>query len=306
MAMPYRDPSPPGSALCPRCGVTLEEVTLADREVHQCAQCGGLWVPPALFNDALVERGLQADIASLQREDRPNAREEVSRPIRCPACRKALRREELVRSSGVVVGFCRRHGVWLTTSDFARIVSVAKPSTAPGDEVEELVNPPRKIALGGAPRSAIVQYTVFAARRSLASPAFYAFVFLAIAVLVQLTRSAHPPSRHLAEIRATLALADRAQAEADAALSSAPSTACEKTALAAALGKRGDTERQFLACFHNVDVKQQLDFCRGVKDARRVGRAGELSTGTCPIADGPEVERACAEVRSLEDLVCHR
>jgi Zn-finger nucleic acid-binding protein len=120
MSHPYRDAQSTG-APCPRCRRPLDEVTVAGkRTLWRCLGCAGLWLPRAVFLDALIEPDLQADLLGLDKRRGPTDDE---KPLLCPKCKKPMQRGQYGRNSGVVVDTCTPHGIWLDPSELTRIIA---------------------------------------------------------------------------------------------------------------------------------------------------------------------------------------
>jgi len=127
---PYREPDTPRARPCPRCASALQDVTVDKRAILQCDGCRGFWLPPAVFLDALIEPGLQADLQAIDRVRR--SVEDGKARLSCPVCRAPMTSGEYGRSSGVILDACKPHGVWLDPSEITRIVRFAN-ANAPRD-----------------------------------------------------------------------------------------------------------------------------------------------------------------------------
>jgi Zn-finger nucleic acid-binding protein len=119
-------------APCPRCSVTgdgrhaagLDATDEADFRLHECARCGGIFVP----KDALAEILCRAEIGGAVDEPRlaprANHLEEV-RYLPCPLCHGSMNRVNFGRVSGVIVDVCKIHGTWFDAGELTRVVAFA-------------------------------------------------------------------------------------------------------------------------------------------------------------------------------------
>jgi Zn-finger nucleic acid-binding protein len=122
MGDPYRQPASVPGPPCPRCPAQpLVLRAFADREVHACPACGGLWLAPAVFNDALVESRLQDEALAADRG--PAVSPADAGPLPCPTCRQPMRRDAI---GDVLTDSCRRHGIWLDPTELARLIAASR------------------------------------------------------------------------------------------------------------------------------------------------------------------------------------
>lgn len=129
---------------CPACESDLALRVLAGTLLHQCPACDGLWVRNEGF-DALVarteteRRASTAGDAATPPAPRPLDTTVVYR--RCPSCRQRMVRKNFGRTSGVIVDWCGRHGLWLDADELehvARFVAAGglergRPAQSPRD-----------------------------------------------------------------------------------------------------------------------------------------------------------------------------
>jgi Zn-finger nucleic acid-binding protein len=112
---------------CPRCEAHLGTGALLEGariEVEVCPRCRGIWfdageleeaLAAARTEDARVDRGVLDRLA-----ERHDSAEPV-RYLKCPVCGSLMNRSAYGLRSGVVVDFCREHGVWLDGGELERL-----------------------------------------------------------------------------------------------------------------------------------------------------------------------------------------
>ncbi|MBX3230061.1 MAG: zf-TFIIB domain-containing protein [Labilithrix sp.] len=114
------------NAPCPRCNTPLDAAqggAVDDVRVHECARCGGAFVP----REVLAEMLTRAELEGPFRE--PDKRavtplDEV-RYISCPLCRSSMNRLNFGRVSGVIVDVCKPHGTWFDGGELTRVLAFA-------------------------------------------------------------------------------------------------------------------------------------------------------------------------------------
>lgn len=120
----------PANQACPRCEGGLERRDFATDQggttLVECAACAGLWVAPAVFDHlcrrveaaAAAWRGL---LASKSR--RPAFVEGAAvRYLPCPDCGERMNRRNWGGEAGVVVDWCKPHGLWFDHDEFAFVL----------------------------------------------------------------------------------------------------------------------------------------------------------------------------------------
>ena len=103
---------------CPACSTeTLSSYHLErpDAQVHECAACGGVWVP----REVVQTLGRKKETESLPEAQPPG-------PYRpCPACNVLMSRK---RCGPVVLDVCTLHGVWFDRGELNSFVGWAQAS----------------------------------------------------------------------------------------------------------------------------------------------------------------------------------
>lgn len=117
----------PNDKSCPRCKSELQIRALGKCDVIECSSCLGLWVRSesfdALCRDAVVE-------GRVELPDWPEAEESASSAgpfyIPCMQCDSLMQRRQYRhhgRATGVIIDFCRQHGIWLDHRELERIAT---------------------------------------------------------------------------------------------------------------------------------------------------------------------------------------
>jgi Zn-finger nucleic acid-binding protein len=121
--------------VCPACSEScrLANRRIGDYSAMECGQCAGLWLGNETFQ-RLSERA-ESEVLDLDRLfDAPHAQPSRRgatdqnepdgwRYRKCPDCGKIMHRRNYAGSSGVIVDFCREHGVWFDADELPRILA---------------------------------------------------------------------------------------------------------------------------------------------------------------------------------------
>lgn len=109
---------------CPRCAAALSPRLYAQLHVDECDRCGGLFVGAAMMQRIVTERAIAGSHGlHLALPNRPRARDDDVRYVRCPVCTKHMNRQVFARVSGVIVDVCKLHGVWFDAGELAESLS---------------------------------------------------------------------------------------------------------------------------------------------------------------------------------------
>jgi Zn-finger nucleic acid-binding protein len=114
-------------APCPRCNVPLEAAGGAggweDARVHECARCGGIFVPREALAELLCRAELSGPFQSPKRAIVVGL--DAVRYVRCPLCHTSMNRVNFGKVSGVIVDVCRAHGTWFDAEELTRVIAFA-------------------------------------------------------------------------------------------------------------------------------------------------------------------------------------
>jgi Zn-finger nucleic acid-binding protein len=116
---------------CPRCRQKLSECRAADASFVECTHCGGLWLGEETFRRLTESREKNAAPAILQNRSRAatavarDPAEDLRRVtyLRCPVCSERMNRRNFAQSSGVILDWCRGHGLWFDPDELERILA---------------------------------------------------------------------------------------------------------------------------------------------------------------------------------------
>ncbi|HGY90612.1 MAG TPA: hypothetical protein ENK43_05505 [Planctomycetes bacterium] len=120
-------PIPKGS--CPRCKADLRTRDLGDAGVIECSACGGLWIPPEVFEGLIRKAQFASATATLGlAESRKKA--ELERHdfhyLPCPVCDDMMVPRNFDGRSGILLDVCREHGVWLDRGELEAAIRWAR------------------------------------------------------------------------------------------------------------------------------------------------------------------------------------
>jgi len=120
---------------CPACSESslLTNRRIGDSSAMECGRCAGLWLGNDTFQQ-LSERA-ESETLDLDRlfdashaQASPRGPADQSEPEgwryrKCPACGQIMHRRNYAGASGVIVDFCREHGVWFDADELRRILA---------------------------------------------------------------------------------------------------------------------------------------------------------------------------------------
>jgi Zn-finger nucleic acid-binding protein len=107
--------------MCPRCQVKLTDVQVADTPLEECTRCGGAWVDVSKFEHICETADLQQVSTGLQLPP-PVEIDANVHYLPCPQCGKLMSRMNYAGRSGIIIGVCRSHGIWLDRDEMRRII----------------------------------------------------------------------------------------------------------------------------------------------------------------------------------------
>ncbi len=124
---PQNVPTLPAEGACPRCRGSLQVRALEHTSAIECASCKGLWLEAAGFEGicSQAERDTQTVFFAASPEE-PAEQANTMGYIPCLRCQELMNRR-LFRyknqGSGVVLDFCKDHGVWFDHEELGRVVA---------------------------------------------------------------------------------------------------------------------------------------------------------------------------------------
>ncbi|MBX7054509.1 MAG: zf-TFIIB domain-containing protein [Pyrinomonadaceae bacterium] len=120
-----RAETPTGDKLgdCPRCGIRLEMLQIAETTVRECGRCDGLWADVGTFERLCSESEQSSAVLGFigGREPKALPAAKISY-VPCPDCGQLMNRSNFARASGVIIDICKTHGVWFDAGELPRIM----------------------------------------------------------------------------------------------------------------------------------------------------------------------------------------
>lgn len=116
------------SVRCPRCKGELAECEGEGMRFTECLACGGLWLDEAFFQNLVKERRTQGAAGAQGKafwgSSTTQARvpEETIKYLPCPSCSELMQRRMFGQGSGVVLDWCRGHGVWFDAKELEDVL----------------------------------------------------------------------------------------------------------------------------------------------------------------------------------------
>jgi len=135
---------------CPRCRETMQGMQLGTIRVSECAECGGLWLDPAILQTLCSDRERHSDVVATL-SARAGARHviaDVVRYVPCPTCAKLMNRTNFSHISGVIIDICRDHGIWLDRGELEHIIQFVESGGLIRQrerEIEQLADETRRL-----------------------------------------------------------------------------------------------------------------------------------------------------------------
>ncbi|RLA24735.1 MAG: hypothetical protein DRQ62_04570 [Gammaproteobacteria bacterium] len=115
--------------ICPHCEKPLQTIQIQlDQSllIERCDTCFGLFFDLQELEILLdysvshVTAINQAHLDSINADHYP--KKQVVKYIKCPVCRKFMRRANFAQKSGVIVDSCRSHGLWLDSGEVKHLM----------------------------------------------------------------------------------------------------------------------------------------------------------------------------------------
>ena len=111
------------SAKCPRCSVSLNNLTIDKIVLKECERCGGIWSDAETFEKVCLDHDERSAALAYfgERPRVPDSKIPI-RYVACPECKQLMNRSNFARVSGVIVDLCKEHGVWFDAGELPKIV----------------------------------------------------------------------------------------------------------------------------------------------------------------------------------------
>ena len=164
------------SLQCPLCETELSQVRVGSHILHECLECGGIWIDKESFRNICREEEKQAAVLQFRFEENPGtARSPMKRKrayIPCPECGELMNYKSFSCGTGIVLDWCRDHGSWLDRHELQQIITyIRNGGLEKSREREHMRLEEEKVRL----RSKQFEYAVRANRVDSSSGSFPAF-----------------------------------------------------------------------------------------------------------------------------------
>jgi Zn-finger nucleic acid-binding protein len=117
------EPIPDGESFeCPQCRRILDVFAGGPGRLYDCNRCGGQLVEHGLFRDLLERREICGTAVPRRSLARPSNDAPTIRYVPCPMCQALMNRQNFGATSGVIVDYCAKHGVWFDAGELPRVL----------------------------------------------------------------------------------------------------------------------------------------------------------------------------------------
>jgi Zn-finger nucleic acid-binding protein len=114
------------SARCPRCRGELVLRELPQASYTECAGCAGIWLDYTSLERVIEARDAAALAALLPPAKAAEGGAPLPDDVRylpCPTCGQLMNRKNFAGCSGVIVDYCKGHGMWFDTHELEKVIS---------------------------------------------------------------------------------------------------------------------------------------------------------------------------------------
>lgn len=129
---------------CPRCEKILSPADIAGTRIHECINCGGIWLDTASFQKISSDREHQEKVIlypSQASSIEPKPDQQPRRVyVPCPECGELMNQKNFAGCSGIVIDLCKPHGIWFDHLELQRIVNFIKEGGLHKSRENELAN----------------------------------------------------------------------------------------------------------------------------------------------------------------------
>jgi Zn-finger nucleic acid-binding protein len=120
------NPKEAANKKCPRCDVDLVRIRISQKQLDECASCGGLWVDSDTLQEICAVQEQQQAVLGFNPEPVQSAGTANNKPKRayipCPECHKLMNQRQFASCSGVIVDWCKAHGTWFDRDELRQVV----------------------------------------------------------------------------------------------------------------------------------------------------------------------------------------
>jgi Zn-finger nucleic acid-binding protein len=124
--------------ICPRCNINLQTIGIIMGKtiyIERCKNCLGIFFDPLELEDIIAESIREERTVNRKKffifvEEGTGDRWPI-KYIKCPVCREFMGRKTYGELSGVIIDWCKDHGVWLDGGELGKIL---KWKRAGGDQ----------------------------------------------------------------------------------------------------------------------------------------------------------------------------
>jgi len=118
--------------LCPHCRKPLQTIDInlnGTFLIERCENCFGLFFDPGQVEtllDSAVANVFQINLQHIDTINQDRFQSEAAKYIKCPVCQVLMNRKAYGYRSGVVIDYCKNHGVWLDNGEITHLLEWKK------------------------------------------------------------------------------------------------------------------------------------------------------------------------------------
>jgi Zn-finger nucleic acid-binding protein len=107
---------------CPRCDQRLQNRTIKNLEIAECAGCGGTWFGEDQLRRLKDQSDPDLSWMDFELWDHPDRFRVSAKPVRCPSCERVMAGIDY-GATAIEVDYCTNcDGVWLDSGEFEKII----------------------------------------------------------------------------------------------------------------------------------------------------------------------------------------
>jgi len=129
----YTTSKPNENRTCPHCDIPLNTINLnidGNFYIERCSECMGMFFDPGEL-EAVLDKSV--DNVYVINFDKLNPLNDATyrayrdiKYIHCPICKQMMTRKNFSKFSGVIIDWCRNHGIWLDAGELKRLLEWRK------------------------------------------------------------------------------------------------------------------------------------------------------------------------------------